>query len=81
MPVEGEIINVYDVFDIWDHIINCYKEPVGHCTHEGSEGRLQRPSDPSTFPHSALHLPFRHLAINIICDRAVATSILLTRKL
>ena len=39
-----------------------------------SLGRLQRPSDPSTFPHTALHLPFRHLAINLFCRRAVATS-------
>ena len=30
MPVEGEIINVYDVFEIEDHPINCYKEPVTH---------------------------------------------------
>ena len=37
-------------------------------------GRLQRPSDPSTYQRSALHLPFRHLAINLICRRAVATS-------
>ena len=44
-------------------------------------GRIQRPSDPSTFPHSALHLPFRHLAINLICHREVATSILLMWKL
>ena len=36
-------------------------------------GRLQRPSDPSTFPYSALHLPFRHLAINLICRIALAT--------
>ena len=44
-------------------------------------GRLQRPPpDPSTFPHSAMHLPFCHLAINLICRRAVATSILLTRN-
>ena len=29
VPVEREIINVYpDVFEIWDHTINCYKEPV-----------------------------------------------------
>ena len=27
--VEREIINVYDVFEIYDHTINCYKEPVG----------------------------------------------------
>ena len=38
-------------------------------------GRLQRPSDPSTFPYSALHVPFRHLAMNVICCRAVATSL------
>ena len=36
---------------------------------------LAGPSDPSTFPHSALHLPFRHLAINVICRRAAATSV------
>ena len=28
VPVEREIINVYDVFEISDHTINCYKEPV-----------------------------------------------------
>ena len=31
MPVEREIFNVYDVFEIYDHrpTINCFKEPVG----------------------------------------------------
>ena len=33
MPVDGEIINVYDVIEISDHTINCYKEPMAHFTH------------------------------------------------
>ena len=28
VAVEREIINVYDVFQMVDHTINCYKEPL-----------------------------------------------------
>ena len=71
-----------------DHTINCYKEPVGHFTHIfvalghhpvprwGSAPQSQTLC-PQTLRHFHIQLciyHFRHLAINLICRRAVATS-------
>ena len=59
MPVEGEIINVYDVFEMMDHTVNCYREPVGHFTHIFfALGRR-------SVPAGALTAPLRHIQLCI----------------
>ena len=77
VPVEREIIN--GMMCLKYRIILTRGQFYSHIFRFGAPprtplGRLQRRSDPSTFPHAALRLPFRHLAINLFCRRAVATS-------
>ena len=62
VPVEREIINVYDLFELYDHTITCYKETVGPIySHIFAPGAAPVPrsgaySAPQTPNWSARHL-------------------------
>ena len=81
VSVGREIINVYKVFEIQDHTINCYKEPVTHIyfapgTRHYPAGALTAPLRPP----AGFDIPtFKGSSASTVspssdCRRAVATS-------
>ena len=71
MPVEREIINVYDHYDVFEPVGLLITYFLRGAPPRTPLGRLQSPSDCPTFKmslisdHSLAALPFRHLAINL----------------